>query len=341
MCKLEVSEIIPHSAPWITEGDIESVNSVLRLGMVAAGEKANEFAAKCSEYLGSEYSELTSSGQEALERALTLLGLAAGGSIVIPTYVCSSVEAAILRAGLRPLYCDIGDAWCMTADSVAKVLDSSVVAIVAVHLFGIKVDVESLSIFGVPIIEDCAQCFRSDVGRVGVAAIYSFHATKCLTAGEGGLVTISSRSGLNAALASESKSSHMSDVQASLGLSQLSRYETMLERRRYIADSYLSNISSIPLERIVRVEGASMYFRFPLFFSAGFDRVAPLFRDKGVMVRRGVDALLHRSRGLSDELFPNAVIAFDRTVSIPCYPALSDENVVRVIESVESVFHEL
>lgn len=341
MRKFEVNKDISHSAPWITEEDVASVVGGLNSGMIAAGVRVTEFEVQCSEYLGGKYSELTPSGQMALERALLLLDLPAGGAVIIPTYVCSSVEAAVINIGLRPLYCDIGETWCVTAESISIFFDSSVVAIIAVHLFGIKVDVESLTIFGVPIIEDCAQCFHPNVGSVGAVAIHSFHATKCLTTGEGGLLTIPKLSNLNSEVAIQSKSKSISDFQAVLGISQLSRYEIMLGKRKAIADFYFSNIPAVLLEKIRSVNDQPLYFRFPLFFPEGFNQVAPIFWDKGVMVRRGVDTLLHRSRGLNDERFPNAISAFNNTVSIPCYPALSDADIARVVEAVESVFYGL
>lgn len=337
MRELKINGEISHSSPWITDEDIASVNLVLNSGMLASGQRANEFENQCSKYLGCGYSELTASGQVALERALLLLDLEEGGAVIIPTYVCSSVEAAVINVGLRPLYCDIGVAWCVTTESVAKFFDSSVVAIIAVHMFGIKIDIESLKVFGVPIIEDCAQCFHSDVGSDGAVAIYSFHATKCLTTGEGGLLTIPKSSILKNEDAVKSKSNGISDFQAALGASQLSRYKKMLEKRKTVSDFYFEQIPAVCSDKIRAVRHQSIFFRFPLSFSEGFNRAAPLFRNKGILVRRGVDALLHRSRGLSDARYPNAVIAFNNTVSIPCYPALSDACIARISESAKEI----
>jgi dTDP-4-amino-4,6-dideoxygalactose transaminase len=133
----------------------------------------------------------------------------------------------------------------------------------------------------------------------------------------------------------------ISDLQAVLGLSQLSRYKQMLKRRQEIARSYFSKLPDRVLERLRQVEHSSMFFRFPLFFAEGYDRVAPAFWAKGVLVRRGVDALLHSGHGLSDDLFPNATSALNGTVSLPCYPSMSDKDVDRVISSVLSVLNEL
>ncbi|MGE6791804.1 DegT/DnrJ/EryC1/StrS family aminotransferase [Pseudomonas guineae] len=337
----EVKADIPHSSPWISEDDLAAVDNVLRSGMIASGRTVYEFEKACASYLGGKHTELTSSGQAALLRALQLLNLKPSASVIIPTYVCSSVEAAVVSAGLRPVFCDIGEAWCMTAQTVAKVFDSGVAAIIAVHLFGIKVDVGSLTVFGVPVIEDCAQCFDDDVGRAGDLSVYSFHATKCLTCAEGGLIVIPEASSVHIGVVASANAFRMSDLQAALGLSQLSRYGQMQTRRQVIARTYFSTLSPHLLTRLQLIKQASMFFRFPLFFSEGFDQAAPLFWKRGVLVRRGVDTLLHRQRGFDDSLFPNAITAFNNTVSIPCYPAMSDFDVDRVVSSVESVLNEL
>lgn len=332
---------IPHSRPWISDEDRAAVDAVLRVGMIACGRRVVEFEAACAEYLDARYVETCDSGESALLRALQLLRLEQGASVVVPTYVCSSVASAVKRAGLVPFFCDIGEDWCMTEETVGRVFNTSVAAIVAVHIFGIKVDVAAFKKFGVPIIEDCAQCFTNEVGQLGDVAIYSFSATKCLTCGEGGLVVIPGASPVTANTLKGSASSRISDLQAVLGLSQLARYDQMLKRRQEIALSYLSVLPEVVLERTRRIQSVSIFFRFPLFFAEGFDHVAPKFWAQGVAVRRGVDAVLHRRCGLEDRSFPNAVAALDCTVSLPCYPSMSNQDVDRVKNSVLKVLNEL
>lgn len=332
---------IPHSMPWISAEDRAAVDALLGSGMIARGRKVDEFEAACASYLNGRYAQTSDSGEAALLQALQLLELKPGSSVVVPTYVCSSVASAVERAGLRPLFCDIGENWCMTAETVGNVFDSSVAAIIAVHMFGIRMDVASLRAFGVPVVEDCAQCFTNAVGQVGDIAIYSFQATKCLTCGEGGLIVIPDVSSLRLDDVKILNDSRISDLQAVLGLSQLSRYGQMLKRRQQVAEHYFSNLPERLLVRVREVEQSSMFFRFPLYFSEGFDRVAPAFWARGVLVRRGVDALLHHDYGLDDSLFPNAVAALNGTVSLPCYPSLSDKDLGRVVGSVLDVLNEL
>lgn len=332
---------IAHSAPWVSQEDIEAVSDVLRAGMIASGSKALEFESACLTYLDASHVEFAPSGLAALERAINLLGLDKSKTIVIPTYVCDSVRQAVTNCGYRPVFCDVGDAWCITADSVGEVFDSSVGAIIAVHMFGIKMDVKSLSVFGVPVIEDCAQCFSDFVGSDGDLAVYSFNATKCLTTGEGGLIAIPKKSGIDKS-ASKSTSAHqISDLQASLGVSQLSRYADFLDRRLDIANYFFSVLDSSYLERLSCVRLRSIFFRFPLYIDDGYSRLSKAFTREGVSVRRGVDTLLHRNAGLSDSLFPNAVEAFSNTISIPCYPALNDGAVYKIAEVTRRVVNEV
>lgn len=325
---------IPHSSPWISEDDVSRVVATLRSGMVAEGVLVREFERRCADYLGLSYARSTGSGQAALSNALVALGARSGSQVVIPSYVCRAVEDAVKASGADPVYCDVGDDWCVNSQTVSAVISSKTAAIVAVHPFGIMADIDSLKHFGLPIVEDCCQCFSPTVGGKGDVAVYSFHATKCLATGEGGLVgTINPTVAERLAIDAEGRrdSSRLSDLQAALGISQLTRYEEMLLRRRAMASRYLAALPCYSTRRIKAVAGRSIFFRFPLSVDCGFDAVVERFNRHGVRVRRGVDALLHCVAGGADERFPKTAELFRTTVSLPFYPALDDSGVHRVL----------
>ena len=177
--------------------------------------------------------------------------------------------------------------------------------------------------------------------------MFSFHATKCLTTGEGGLATSSDvglvermrvlRDGVDSALG-ERLASPMTDLQAALGLSQLSRYSEFLRRRKAIADLYFAQLSEYAIQLPEAVRGKSVFFRFPVRVQGDFDVYRQRFEALGVQVRRGVDALLHRVMGLDKHTFPVAERLFAETVSIPIYPALKDEEVQTLIAACRAIW---
>lgn len=318
--------------------------------MVAQGALAAQFSDLLENYTQLPGGALTSSGSAGITLVLRALGLARAGEVILPTYVCRSVGDAVADAGLTPVLCDAGHDWNLSAQTVEQVFTPRTVAIVAPHVFGILSDIDGLKQFGVPVIEDACQAFGTvhgePIGLKGTVSVFSFNATKCLTTGEGGYAAsqdeaISARM-LELAHGSEQRFnrifSPMTDMQAALGISQLAAYPTFLERRNHLAARYFEALAGMNVTLPTHVRSRSMFFRFPLLVKdQSFSEVQDHFQSRGIAVRRGVDALLHRMIGESAAKFPVAERLFAETVSIPLYPALTDDEQSRVI----SACHEL
>ena len=340
--------MITHSKPWITTADFDAVESVLLSNMIARGDKVANFSSSLLSFLGLKDGVVLSSGSSALLFALKTLGVAQGSEVILPTYVCHSVYDAVVCSGATPVLCDVGTDWIMTTETIEPCISSRTSAIIVVHIFGIIADVPSIKRFGVPIIEDCCQAFGADVnghraGSVGEIGVYSFNAIKCLSTGEGGFAGTSS--GVLAENMKIRKDTNMlfsplTDLQAALGLSQLERYTEFLNRRKQLALRYFAELPESLTRRLQINGGRSMFFRFPLESDLDFDVAQGKFSGLGVAVRRGVDDLLHRRINLPDALFSNATRHYNRTLSIPIYPALNDGEQEQVIQAVKTVFEQ-
>jgi perosamine synthetase len=331
--------MIPHSKPWITESDQEAVNAMLTSGQIALGKLVRRFEEAVAAYFGAAGGIAVGSGTAALVLALRTLEIGTGDEVILPTYVCHEVADAVRAVGAVPILCDVGAEWNMTAETVRPHLTSRTRAIIGVHIFGIAADMDSLLAFGLPVIEDCCQAFGAPGTGRGTINIHSFHATKCLTTGAGGMVTSADpvwMDRLRQFQQYHQSLSPLTDVQAALGISQLERYPAMLERRQAIAERYFA---AFPPDWTAKLAGArqhSMFYRFPT--TAGFSAAhVQAFEERGVLVRRGVDTLLHRRDNLPDDAFPNAAAHFEATLSVPLYPALTDAEVQTVIEAVQAV----
>lgn len=320
--------MIPHSKPLISPKDIESVSRQMATGMLANGQITAAFERKLLGWTGGAAAIATISGTAAQMLALRALGIGPGDEVVIPTYVCESVGRAIVWTGATPVFCDSGETWNATRDTIKKRVTPRTKAVILVNIFGIEIDAFDL---GVPIIEDHCQSFglsklRSKIG------FYSFHATKCLTTGEGGAVVFA-----DAALAESIRpfAAALSDMQAALGISQLDSYEMMQSRRSRIALRYFKELPAeftAPLNPL-----RSVYFRFPLTMHGRFEKLQSQFAEHGVAVRRGVEELRHRAFGQPDNDYFGAVRAYSNTVSIPIYPAMSDVEVDQVVRAVNAI----
>jgi perosamine synthetase len=336
--------MIPHSRPWVDEADLSSVMDILRSEQIGQGATTSLFEAALSRWLDIEAAGVAvASGGAALWMALCALDVQRGDDVILPTYVCRSVFDAVLAAGATPVLADVGPEWVLTPATVAPRVNTRTRAIIVPHMYGIFADVAAFRQFDVPVIEDCAQALdrpsrwrmRGDIG------VFSFHPTKCFTTGEGGLALARDPS-LNDRLravrdgdAGVSRvAAPMSSIAAGLGLSQLARLDASLARRRAIAATYRLALGETGVTRLRRTPWCrTMHFRFVMSDAGGFDAAADYFLRRGIIVRRGVDALLHRALGMSDEWFPMAAELFETTVSVPIYPALTDAQVTTCAEA--------
>ena len=214
----------------------------------------------------------------------------------------------------------------------------------AVHTFGIAVDLTEIVSLGPPVIEDCCQAFGKATdqfafGTNGALSVFSFQATKCLATGEGGMVISNNIELLNQIKTTrdgglDSKlrlAAPMTDIQAALGISQLQRYDTFLQRRHEIASRYLTELKECSIRLPAQLSPRSLFYRFPVRIHNGFLDTRLYFEKNGIAVRRGVDKLLHRSLDMDRVLFPTAEEIFKETLSLPIYPALTAEEQSRII----------
>jgi dTDP-4-amino-4,6-dideoxygalactose transaminase len=189
----------------------------------------------------------------------------------------------------------------------------------------------------VALVEDCAQTLGAVLGdrpvgaRAGLA-VCSFYATKLLTTGEGGAVT--GRADL-VARARDARdyderddlaprfNYKMTDMQAALGRSQLLRLDAFIARRRAVAARYRAALARAPRCRVPSEAGERHVFhRFVVAVEAPLDPVLSHLERRGVTARRPVFRPIHRALGLSG--YPNAERLWAQSLSLPCYPSLTD-----------------
>lgn len=230
-------------------------------------------------------------------------------------------------------------------------------AIIVPHLFGLSADLTELETLGIPIVEDCAQTLGATeqgrpVGSVGMITVCSFYATKLLCAGEGGMVLSRDESLLERARRlreyDEAPSLHlgstnlkMTNLQAAIGLAQLERLESFLERRRRLGEEYRAALSGVGLVVPTVPTGYThTYYRFvvrlPDLASQvdGIHEVIGRFEARGIQCRKPVFRSLHRYLELDG--FPFAEEAERTALSIPLFPALTDEDAAQILLALRS-----
>ncbi|MEI6316054.1 MAG: DegT/DnrJ/EryC1/StrS family aminotransferase [Syntrophus sp. (in: bacteria)] len=357
--------MIPHSRPFLDDEDYQSVLDVLKSGQLVQGEMVAAFEkAFCREMdltgAGSASSHAVavrslgvavSSGTAALHLTLLALGIGAGDEVIIPSYVCTALWHAIRYTGATPVLADIeGDTFNLSARDVLPRLTKNTKAIIVPHMFGQSADIDELLKLDIPIIEDCAQSLGSHyrgqtTGTFGVAAIFSFYATKVIAAGEGGMVVSRNRNLIDRVqdmrdydeketLATRFNYK-LTDLQAALGMSQLKKLPVFIARRQDIARRYDHILREAGLPPpINNPDRDHSYFRY-VFLLDSMDRFLEGMGRQRVVCRRPVFRPLHVYQEQPGFEVSNRV--WRRAVSVPIYPGLTDEEVETVVSTMKKL----
>lgn len=204
--KYKISDMIPFNKPYLTgkENDyiIEAVNS----GKISGN---GLFTKKCQDFFESKYGFkkvlLTTSCTDALEMAAMLANIKEGDEVIVPSYTFVSTAIAFVRQGAKIVFADsYSDNPNIDADKIESLITEKTKAIVPVHYAGVACDMDKIMDLAVKynllVIEDAAQAIDSyytgkdgvkkALGSIGHLAAFSFHETKNIIAGEGGMLTI-------------------------------------------------------------------------------------------------------------------------------------------------------
>jgi perosamine synthetase len=310
--------------------------------MVSKGKSCAQFEQEHANLLNKRYGIACGSGTQGLVAILKHLKIGEGDEVILPSYVCDKVEEGILAVGAIPVLCDIGESWVMNKEYIKAKLSPKTKAIILVHIFGINAFSESLKEFDIPIIEDICQSTGSWNHKFGAGsyteyAFTSFHATKCLTTGQGGMAFCNDDQA-EIALRQYIKQDFLndySDLQASLGLAQLAEYDFVLKQRQAISQRYLNELNPSLISKTRGLD--SMYFRFPIISNVDFNWAKEEFEKAGISIRKGVDAIIHRKKGISDSEFPNTAQLFETTISLPILPQLTQEQIDHIIYNTNKI----
>ena len=342
--------MIPHSRPHVSEDDVQAVAGVVRRGQLAQGPEVEAFEREVAERIGVPAAAAVGSGTAALELALRALGVGPGAEVIVPSYTCDALHHAVTRCGARPVLAD-ADPSTLTLSAIDATprLGPRTRAIIVPHAFGLAADVGPFESLGVPVIEDCAQALGARVGARaagsrGRLAVCSFYATKLLATGEGGMVL--GPADLVARVRDvrdyderddlvPRTNAKLTDMQAALGRSQLRRLDAFIARRRAIAAEYRRRLAALRCRPPADAGAAHVYHRFVVRVERPVPDVLEALHARGVTARRPVFRPLHRALGLSG--YAETERLWDTCVSVPCYPALTDEDVETVAAALVDV----
>lgn len=358
-----MSSRIHYTKPSITGLEIRYASDAAANGW---GEHCYEyiqrFERQFREHLGVRHAIATSSGTGALHMGMAGLGIGTGDEVILGDINWIASAAPITHLGATPVLVDVlEDSWCLDPAKVEAAITPRTRAILAVHLYGNLCELDALLDIGrrhgIPVIEDAAEAIGSvwhgrRAGSLGAFGAFSFHGTKTITTGEGGMFVTDDDALYERVL---TLSNHgrargetrqfwperigfkykMSNVQAAIGCAQLERIDELIAGKRRVFERYSCALAGLPLSMNPEPPGTTNGYWMPTIVvddGVPFDRGALLsaFKANDIDGRvffwplSTIPPLRHEtSHKVSDSLA-------SRALNLPSYHDLNDADALRV-----------
>ncbi len=296
-----MDKFIPVNEPLIGKREKELINECLDTGWISSeGPFVEKFESSLSKKVNRKYGIACSSGTAALDLAIASLEIGPGDEVIMPAFTIISCAAAVIKSGAKPILIDSSErTWNMNVDHIEDAITSKTVAIMAVHIYGLPVDMDPLieiaKKYGLYIIEDAAELIgakykNKPCGSFGHVSTFSFYPNKQITTGEGGMVftndlEISKRckSLRNLCFQEDNRFVHnelgwnyrMTNLQAALGIAQLEKLDSTLKKKLKIGklyNKYLSEFRQIELPLIETDFAKNIYWVFGILINPKVDK---------------------------------------------------------------------
>jgi perosamine synthetase len=364
---------IHYTKPSITSLEVKYAADAAANGW---GEKCyeyiNKFEQQFKEYLDVQYAIATSSCTGALHLGMAALGIGVGDEVIMADTNWIATASPIVQLGATPVFVDIlSDSWCIDPALVEKAITPRTKAIVAVHLYGNLCNMNELITIGdrhgIPVIEDAAEAIGSiyhgkRAGSMGKFGAFSFHGTKTMTTGEGGMFVTNDIDLFERVL---TLSNHgraqnqtkqfwpdmvgfkykMSNIQAAIGCAQMERIEELSNRKQEILATYRGRLAMLPgismnPEPINTINGAWMP-------TAVFAPNAGITREQlqAAFAAENADARVFFWPLSSLPMFepvPTNAIAWnipERAINLPSYHDIGTDEIERVVAVIRSLIN--
>ncbi|RDI22302.1 perosamine synthetase [Lentzea flaviverrucosa] len=365
--------------PLLGEEEALAAAEAVRSGWVAQGPRVREFEEAFAASVGARHGVAVSSCTTGLHLAVHLLGIGPGDEVVVPSLSFIATANAVRYTGATPVFADVEvETGNLSASTVEPVLTERTRAVMVVHQAGVPADVDALKAFceprGIAVIEDAACAAGSTykgkpVGTNALLAAWSFHPRKLLTTGEGGMVTTDDpdwavrlkrlrEHGMSVSAADRHNGGsavieqyletafnyRMTDIQAAVGLVQLSKLDAIIARRRELAARYHELLADTGITTVTDPEyGTTNYQSFWVWLPEGADRQEVLagLAERGVSARRGIMAshLEPAYEGHPCAELPVTEAFTARTLILPLFHDMTESEQDAVVSALSETLH--
>lgn len=363
---------IVYTKPSIGDLEVAYATDAVRNGW---GNKCYDyihlFEQKFCDHIGVKHAIATSSCTGAIHMGLAGLGVGCGDEVIIADTNWIASVAPVVHLGARPVFVDIrSDTWCIDPAKVEQVITSNTKAIIAVHLYGNLCDMDAIidigSRYGIPVVEDSAEAIGSvykgkKAGSMGSFGSFSFHGTKTVTTGEGGMFVTNDNQLYERVLAlsnhgrsKEQKKQFwpdfmgykykMSNIQAAIGCAQIERVDELIFNKRKVFDYYNRNLKGLPLKLNPEYPGTVNGYWMP---TAVFEESSGVTREQlqQAFAQENIDARVFFYPLSSLPMFSpvksnhNSWNIPNRAINLPSFHEMTEAEQDRVIAVIEKVLN--
>ncbi|HXB91439.1 MAG TPA: DegT/DnrJ/EryC1/StrS family aminotransferase [Puia sp.] len=367
------TEKISITRPSITSLEIEYVQDAI----------ANGWGSKCYDYIyrfekqfaayeGTAFALATSSCTGAIHLALMALGVEKDHEVIVPDITWIASVEPVLYIGAKPVFVDVlPDSWCIDPKKVEAAITPKTKAILVVHVYGNLVDMDAIMAIAkrhnLVVLEDAAEGLGSEykgrkAGSIGHAGVFSFHGTKTISTGEGGmLVTSDARVYERAKILNDHGRDpkvdrtfwmeeygykyKMSNLQAAMGCAQIERADELIDKKRQVFGWYRELMSDLPCILNPEPTGTKNSYWMP---TAVFDPAVGLNREAlfARMKEYNIDSRPFFYPLSSLPMFetrPDNTVSYaiyERGINLPSHHGLNKSDVEYVVNCVKSFLYE-
>ena len=265
-------DYIPVAGPWITQKEIDYVTDAATHAWYGNANMYHErFEKAFSHYISTKYAMALPSCTSAIHLSLLSLGIGRGDEVIVPDLTWIATAAPITYVGATPVFADCDEkTWCISSDAFQDCITPRTKTVIPVDLYGNMPEMDAIRDIahdhGIAIIEDAAEAIGSEYhgklsGSFGDTGVFSFHGSKTMTTGEGGMLVTDRKDLYECCLAlrDHGRASgekmfwnaevgykyKMSSMQAALGLAQLERIDELVDKKRQIFALYRKNLQFV------------------------------------------------------------------------------------------------
>lgn len=376
--------MLPFCPPDIGQEEIDEVVDSLRSGWITTGPKTARFEQNLAAYVGAKQTVALNSATAGLFLCLKTLGIGPGDEVITTPYTFAATVNVILHAGAKPALVDVRkEDFNIDPALIAKAVTPKTKAIIPVHYAGRSCDMDRIAALaekhGLTVIEDAAHAIGTEykgkkTGSISRFTVFSFHAVKNVTTGEGGAITtddsemaeklrVMSLHGMNKDawkryapgakrqydIVQPGYKYNMMDLQAALGIHQLRKLERTIEKRKAMADRYRAGFAGIKELTLPNDDpnGRNCWHLYPVLLDLerlGIDRnkVIELLQQENISSNihyTPVHLFSYAKEylGYKQGDFPNAEWLGERQLTLPFYNRLSTDDIDDVIAGLRKV----